>query len=178
MDVRAVIIFIGCSYAVCIVIFRRGSPSCSFQQYVGIFLPPQNVERVLGTVSTLFLYIYLSYFSIQPVYGGDAGIVLISNIMEKKMNNEELQSRREFFKKAVKGVLPVLGVVVLGPSILSSCDTTPNKPTSSCGSSCKALCRNTCSLTCAASCNQGCKSNCARSSRYSQLLNKELAYGN
>ena len=33
--------------------------------------------------------------------------------MEKKKQNEELQSRREFFKKAVKGALPILGAVVL-----------------------------------------------------------------
>ena len=38
--------------------------------------------------------------------------------MEKK-KNEELQSRRDFFKKAAKGVLPILGMVVVGPSLMS-----------------------------------------------------------
>ena len=33
--------------------------------------------------------------------------------MEKKNRNEELQSRREFFKKAVKTAMPILGAVVL-----------------------------------------------------------------
>ena len=33
--------------------------------------------------------------------------------MEKKNSNEELQSRREFFKKAAKAALPVVGAVVL-----------------------------------------------------------------
>ena len=37
--------------------------------------------------------------------------------MEKK-KNEELQSRRDFFKKAAKGALPILGMVVVGPSFL------------------------------------------------------------
>lgn len=31
----------------------------------------------------------------------------------EKNKNEELQSRRDFFKKAAKGVLPILGAVVL-----------------------------------------------------------------
>ena len=33
--------------------------------------------------------------------------------MVKNEKNEELQSRREFFKKAAKGALPILGAVVL-----------------------------------------------------------------
>ena len=33
--------------------------------------------------------------------------------MEKNKQNEELQSRREFFKKAAKSALPILGAVVL-----------------------------------------------------------------
>ena len=37
------------------------------------------------------------------------------------MNNEELQSRREFFKKAGKRVLPLVGFVTLGPSFLAAC---------------------------------------------------------
>ena len=31
----------------------------------------------------------------------------------KKNKNEELQSRREFFKKAAKGALPILGAIIL-----------------------------------------------------------------
>ena len=33
--------------------------------------------------------------------------------MKQKKTNEELQSRREFFKKAAKAALPVVGAVVL-----------------------------------------------------------------
>ena len=38
-----------------------------------------------------------------------------------KKENNELQSRREFFKKAAKGALPTLGAVALGP-LLNSCN--------------------------------------------------------
>ncbi len=41
--------------------------------------------------------------------------------MNKKNNNEELQSRREFFKKAAKGALPFLGIAAFGPTFLTSC---------------------------------------------------------
>ena len=42
--------------------------------------------------------------------------------MEKNKKNEELQSRREFFKQAAKGALPVLGAILLAntPSILKA----------------------------------------------------------
>ena len=33
--------------------------------------------------------------------------------MKKNEKNEELQSRREFFKKAAKGALPILGAIAL-----------------------------------------------------------------
>ncbi len=32
--------------------------------------------------------------------------------------NEKLQSRREFFKKAAKGALPILGAIVLANPLL------------------------------------------------------------
>ena len=36
--------------------------------------------------------------------------------MEKNEKNEELQNRREFFKKAAKSALPILGAIVLAGS--------------------------------------------------------------
>lgn len=41
--------------------------------------------------------------------------------MKSKQENEELQSRREFFKKAAKGAMPFLALGVFGPSFLTSC---------------------------------------------------------
>ena len=76
--------------------------------------------------------------------------------MEEK--NKDLQSRREFFKTAAKGVLPILGLTILSPIVLS-CDklTDCDDCTSSCSDSCVTGCKNTCS----ASCKSGCKTTCS-----------------
>ena len=68
------------------------------------------------------------------------------------MNNEELQTRREFFKKAAKGALPVLTFVALGQSILTSCDKEPF----GCGRSCAGSCEG----DCAGDCDDGCWTAC------------------
>ena len=71
--------------------------------------------------------------------------------MEEKNKNEELQSRREFFKKTAQNVLPFLGVVALSP-LLTSCD--PDEDDSS---GC-AACTNQCS-----GCGFGCENDCSGS---------------
>lgn len=81
--------------------------------------------------------------------------------MEKKNHNEELQSRREFFKKAAKGALPILGAIAFGPMVLSSCDTDDPEPSgggssSGCNGSCKGKCDATCRLKCSGGCKTGC----------------------
>ncbi|WP_182435865.1 hypothetical protein [Leyella stercorea] len=47
--------------------------------------------------------------------------------MKKNEKNEELQSRREFFKKAAKGALPILGAILLSgaPQILNVAEKSP-----------------------------------------------------
>lgn len=40
--------------------------------------------------------------------------------MQQDKNNEKLQSRREFFKKTTKGMLPMLGAFIVAPSIIMS----------------------------------------------------------
>lgn len=85
--------------------------------------------------------------------------------MEKKKQNEELQSRREFFKKAVKGALPILGVIALGPSVLSSCekddpDEWASSNSSGGCSSCSGSCKGKCDATCRHKCSGGCKTGC------------------
>ena len=47
--------------------------------------------------------------------------------MEKNEKNEELQNRREFFKKAAKSALPILGAIVLAgaPQILKATEKSP-----------------------------------------------------
>lgn len=75
--------------------------------------------------------------------------------MENK-KNENLQSRRDFFRNAAKSVLPVLGLAVMSsvPGIVTAVEAT------GCGGSCQALCRNTCTLSCATNCHDGCKTSC------------------
>lgn len=76
--------------------------------------------------------------------------------MEKE--DKELQSRRDFFKKTAKRVLPLLGVLTFGPSILSSCskeddeydisgDGSSSGGCSGCDSHCMNECKGTASYT-------------------------------
>ncbi len=102
----------------------------------------------------------------------------ITYVMEEKMNNEELQNRREFFKKAAKGVLPILGLLFM-PQTISSVQAYTKTPgncyygcatscfafcitacSMSCSLSCEYSCTETCKLTCQGSCQNGCQGNC------------------
>lgn len=96
--------------------------------------------------------------------------------MEKTNKNEELQSRREFFKRAAKGVLPILAAVALtsAPNIIRAaedpamgCDY---KCVNSCSDRCDGSCRTGCYLGCKeyckGGCTGGCKSGCTLGSRY------------
>ena len=88
---------------------------------------------------------------------------------------DEIQNRRDFFKNAGKSLLPILGVVVFGPSTLSSCDKDDDiyengngggGGTSGC-SNCSGHCGVNCTTLCRAastyvptSCKGSCKSAC------------------
>jgi CXXX repeat radical SAM target protein len=72
--------------------------------------------------------------------------------LESKSQNEEIQSRREFFKNAAKKALPILTAVALASSI-------PNVVNASCDG-CKHTCSNTCSGTCSGSCKWDCQTTC------------------
>lgn len=75
----------------------------------------------------------------------------------EKNKDEELQSRREFFKKTAKKALPILGIALFGPSLLTSCDK--DEPDGGGGGS--DGCRNSCSGSCDDSCSGNCESDCA-----------------
>ena len=84
--------------------------------------------------------------------------------MKKNKNNEELQSRREFFKKAAKGALPILGAIVLAgtPNILNATEHAPNGCSrygcGVCTNSCSGACKGGCYTTCSGGCKfYGCK---------------------
>ena len=73
----------------------------------------------------------------------------------EKNKKEELQSRRDFFKKAAKSALPILGVIALSQIGLTSCgDDDDDEPLS-----CKG-CSGGCSNSCSGDCDGGCTNNC------------------
>ncbi len=76
--------------------------------------------------------------------------------MEKNKNNEEIQSRRDFFKKAAKGALPILGVAILAstPILVQAKDVVESN---GCNDSCERTCRIGCDQSCH---NIGCKGSC------------------
>lgn len=79
--------------------------------------------------------------------------------MEEKNKNEELQSRREFFKKAAQNVLPFLGAVALSP-LLTSCDPDDDDGPSGCGNSCSGSCEDGCTNNCDSLCGGDCWAYC------------------
>ena len=87
--------------------------------------------------------------------------------MHTKKKNEELQSRRQFFKNAAKGALPILGAIVLAnvPGIVNAAEESPmgcGKYTCSVG--CKNSCKG-CQYSCEGTCSNSCRGGCYRSSR-------------
>ena len=78
--------------------------------------------------------------------------------MENKKQSEEIQSRRDFFKKAAKGALPILGAVLLAntPAIVKAAETKG----CICAYSCSGSCDRTCSGSCTGSCRGSCTGNC------------------
>ena len=80
--------------------------------------------------------------------------------MKKNEKNEELQSRREFFKKAAKGALPILGTAIIttAPLKIFASESGSN----SCNWSCEASCSGGC-MGCTGSCTGGCQSSCTNS---------------
>ena len=92
------------------------------------------------------------------------------SFMFNKKQNEELQSRREFFKKAAKAALPVVGAVVLSSlpirvdahsstSCEKQCVATCGAVCTSCWTGCTG-CKAECSTNCNGSCRDGCRTGC------------------
>lgn len=79
--------------------------------------------------------------------------------MKKIEKKKELQTRREFFKSAAKGALPILGMVVFGSTLLASCERDDDDGGSGCGK-CNGSCSGSCDATCRYKCSGGCKTGC------------------
>lgn len=91
--------------------------------------------------------------------------------MKKNVKNEELQSRREFFKKAAKGALPIVAALAFAgaPNLLNAaesrstgCDYTCKL---SCANDCYGHCKYACKTTCSGTCSGSCKVSCSYSSK-------------
>ena len=83
-------------------------------------------------------------------------------IMHNNKKNEELQTRREFFKRAAKGALPILGAIVLAnaPVIMQASEKSPMGCTGTCYGTCYGSCKG-CSTTCSGTCSGSCKVTCS-----------------
>ena len=83
--------------------------------------------------------------------------------MKKNEKNEELQSRREFLKKAAKGALPILGLAIMAnvPMISNAAES----EYCTCAGDCKGACSRGCSTTCYNQCYASCKNGCQYSCR-------------
>lgn len=76
--------------------------------------------------------------------------------MEEKNKREEIQSRREFFKKAAKAALPVVGAAILSSVPFMNAEAAP----SGCGYTCSGGCSGSCSSSCGFGCSGSCKGGC------------------
>ena len=96
----------------------------------------------------------------------------------KNIGNEKFLSRRELFKKAAKGALPILAAVVLAGNplfsaaktheriVVSGCDGCRNSCTGSCTGMCAVGCSSSdCRGACHNSCKGGCSNSCVGSSK-------------
>ena len=91
--------------------------------------------------------------------------------MKEENKNENLQSRRQFFKQAAKAALPVIGAVVLSQLPMVAQAQAPSTCSKgSCAGTCYANCRNNCQAFCTQGCTNHCKSacknNCEKNSYY------------
>ena len=76
--------------------------------------------------------------------------------MKDAKKNDELQSRREFFKKAAKGARPIIAAAVMAsaPAVVKAANTPMG-----CYSGCSYGCEG-CSDSCYGSCKGGCNASC------------------
>ncbi len=94
--------------------------------------------------------------------------------MEKENKKEEIQSRREFFKKAAKGALPVVGGLLLAGIPLNAfsqdyynAEVNPAWVRVNCDG-CSGTCYGQCASTCSSTCRGNCKGDCSGSARGTQ----------
>ena len=93
------------------------------------------------------------------------------------MKNQEIISRRNFFKRSASAILPALAAITL-PNVLTSCEieddeweieatgcmkTCTGKCSGVCGAACQSNCTGSCSTGCTGSCSKMCGGSSCRS---------------
>ena len=81
----------------------------------------------------------------------------------EKSKKEELQSRRQFFKKAAKTALPILGAIALAnvPLIGKASTNAMGCSSDGCSASCRTSCQTECRGHCRYACNTTCSGSCS-----------------
>lgn len=82
----------------------------------------------------------------------------------KQQKNEELKSRREFFKEAAKKALPLISAIALASSPVLA--KAREMEAMGCNNGCTGYCDGTCTSACSRLCNS-CQSNCTGSCKWS-----------
>lgn len=103
------------------------------------------------------------FFINQSVQSGEP--IGHDEIIMKENKNEELQSRREFFKQAAKGALPILGAIALAnmPLLAKAAPADRCYAGYACTGGCSGNCKGACKFGCS-SCSGSCKGTCKSSS--------------
>lgn len=78
----------------------------------------------------------------------------------KNEKKEELQSRRDFFKKAAKGALPILGAIALANMPIIAKASQSESGYCGCSGNCSGSCSGGCNTTCYHNCYNTCKGGC------------------
>ena len=81
--------------------------------------------------------------------GGQKNLSFMSN----KKENEELQSRREFFKQAAKVALPVVGAAIVASVPFVKAEAATGCYDGSCMFGCEGGCNDSCYGSCKNTCN-------------------------
>lgn len=92
---------------------------------------------------------------------------------EKETKQQELQSRRQFFKRAAKTALPILGAILLASTPLKTMASESGMANgrctacsgSNCGITCRGICRDGCDGRCEGTCLGSCKYTCSGGSK-------------
>ena len=89
--------------------------------------------------------------------------------MDEKKKHEELQSRRDFFKKAAKAALPIVGAIVLAsaPSIVTAAEEDPMGCETTCSGPCRGNCHGQCVESCRGRCEGTCSGRCEGDCKFS-----------